>query len=117
MGPIPFTLGRKRVTVETVPPQVLQPQHPLWTSPNVLTSADFDGWVQERGLYFAEQWPDDFTPLIEWSDPGEPATQGALITARYGQGEVTYCALSLFRQWRAGVPGAYRILANLVAHD
>jgi hypothetical protein len=117
MGPIPFTLGRKRVTVETVLPQVLQPQHPLWTSPNVLTSADFDGWVQERGLYFAEQWPDDFTPLIEWSDPGEPATQGALITARYGQGEVTYCALSLFRQWRVGVPGAYRILANLVAHD
>lgn len=117
MGPIPFELGRKRVTVERVSPRVLQPNHPIWTSPNALSSADFEAWVQERGLYFAETWPADFTPLIEWSDPGEPASQGALITARYGQGEVTYCALSLFRQWREGVPGAYRILANLVAHD
>ena len=117
MGPIPFELGRKRVTVESVPPTVLQPKHPIWTTPNTLTAADFEGWVQERGLYFAEKWPADYTPLIEWSDPGEPATQGALITARYGQGSVTYCGLALFRQWREGVPGAYRILANLVAHE
>ena len=117
MGPIPFELGRKRVTVETVAPTVLQPQHPIWTSPNALTAADFEGWVQERGLYFAEQWPAQFTPLLEWSDPGELPAQGALITARYGQGSVTYCALSLFRQWREGVPGAYRILANLIAHE
>jgi hypothetical protein len=87
------------------------------TTPNVLDASDFNGWVQERGLYFAQTWPTDFTPLIAWSDPGEPLTQGALITASYGDGSVTYCALSLFRQWRAGVPGAYRILANLVAHD
>ncbi|MFZ9190158.1 MAG: PIG-L family deacetylase [Schleiferiaceae bacterium] len=117
MGPIPFELGRKRVTVESVPPTVLKPKHPIWTTPNTLTAADFEGWVQERGLYFAEKWPSDYTPLIEWSDPGEPATQGALITARYGQGSVTYCGLALFRQWREGVPGAYRILANLVAHE
>ncbi len=117
MGPIPFELGRKRVTVESVPPTILQPKHPIWTTPNTLTAADFEGWVQERGLYFAEKWPSDYTPLIEWSDPGEPATQGALITARYGQGSVTYCGLALFRQWREGVPGAYRILANLVAHE
>jgi hypothetical protein len=117
MGPIPFELGRKRVTVESVPPTVLKPKHPIWTTPNTLTAADFEGWVQERGLYFAEKWPSDYTPLIEWSDPGESATQGALITARYGQGSVTYCGLALFRQWREGVPGAYRILANLVAHE
>jgi LmbE family N-acetylglucosaminyl deacetylase len=117
MGPIPFALGRQRVTREDAVPQFLAPQHPLMTTPNVLDAGDFEGWVQERGLYFAQSWPAEFTPLIEWSDPGEPAAQGALITARYGQGTVTYCALSLFRQWRAGVPGSYRILANLVAHD
>lgn len=116
MGPIPFELGRKRVTVEGTAPRILQPQHPLWNSPNALNSTDFDGWVQERGLYFAERWPAEFVPIISWSDPGEASAEGALITAPYGQGSVTYCALSLFRQWREGVPGAYRILANLVAH-
>jgi hypothetical protein len=117
MGPIPFELGRKRVTVEGTLPSILKPEHPLWNSPNTLNISDFDGWVQERGLYFAERWPAEFTPIISWSDPGEPPAEGALITAQYGQGSVTYCALSLFRQWREGVPGAYRILANLVAHD
>ena len=117
MGPIPFELGRKRVTVEGTAPVILRPEHPLWNSPNALNSSDFDGWVQERGLYFAERWPAEFVPIISWSDPGEPPAEGALITAPYGQGSVTYCALSLFRQWREGVPGAYRILANLVAHD
>jgi hypothetical protein len=117
MGPLLFALGRQRVTREDAVPQFLAPQHPLMTTPNVLDASDFNGWVQERGLYFAQTWPAEFTPLIAWSDPGEPLAQGALITARYGDGSVTYCALSLFRQWRAGVPGSYRILANLVAHD
>lgn len=117
MGPIPFELGRKRVAVEGTVPVILRPEHPIWNSPNALNSSDFDGWVQERGLYFAERWPSEFVPIISWSDPGEPPAEGALITAQYGQGSVTYCALSLFRQWREGVPGAYRILANLVAHD
>jgi hypothetical protein len=117
MGPIKFELGRQRVTREDAVPQFLAPQHPLMTTPNVLDANDFNGWIQERGLYFAQSWPAEFTPLIAWSDPGEPVAQGALISARYGDGSVTYCALSLFRQWRAGVPGAYRILANLVAHD
>jgi len=117
MGPLPFALGRQRVTREDAVPQFLAPQHPLMSTPNVLDSRDFEGWVQERGLYFAQTWPAEFTPLIAWSDPGEPMAQGALITAQYGKGSVTYCALSLFRQWRAGVPGSYRILANLVAHD
>ena len=117
MGPLPFALGRQRVTREDAVPQFLAPQHPLMSTPNVLDARDFEGWVQERGLYFAQTWPAEFTPLIAWSDPGEPKAQGALITAQYGKGSVTYCALSLFRQWRAGVPGSYRILANLVAHD
>jgi LmbE family N-acetylglucosaminyl deacetylase len=117
MGPLPFALGRQRVTREDAVPQFLAPQHPLMSTPNVLDARDFEGWVQERGLYFAQTWPAEFTPLIAWSDPGEPKAQGALITAQYGEGSVTYCALSLFRQWRSGVPGSYRILANLVAHD
>ena len=117
MGPLPFALGRQRVTREDAVPQFLAPQHPLMSTPNVLDARDFEGWVQERGLYFAQTWPAEFTPLIAWSDPGEPKAQGALITAQYGNGSVTYCALSLFRQWRSGVPGSYRILANLVAHD
>ena len=117
MGPLPFALGRQRVTREDAVPQFLAPQHPLMSTPNVLDARDFEGWVQERGLYFAQTWPAEFTPLIAWSDPGEPMAQGALITAQYGEGSVTYCALSLFRQWRSGVPGSYRILANLVAHD
>ena len=117
MGPLPFALGRQRVTREDAVPQFLAPQHLLMSTPNVLDARDFEGWVQERGLYFAQTWPAEFTPLIAWSDPGEPKAQGALITAQYGKGSVTYCALSLFRQWRSGVPGSYRILANLVAHD
>jgi hypothetical protein len=116
MGPIPFELGRQRVTREDAAPTFLDPQHPLLTSPNAISARDFEGWVQERGLYFAQTWPADFTPLVAWSDPGEPEAKGALITAPYGHGTVTYCALSLFRQWREGVPGAYRLLANLVAH-
>lgn len=116
MGPISFELGRQRVTREDAAPTFLVPQHPLLTSPNAISARDFEGWVQERGLYFAQTWPAEFTPLVAWSDPGEPEAKGALITAMYGHGTVTYCALSLFRQWREGVPGAYRLLANLVAH-
>ena len=115
MGPLPFKLGRDRVTVEETKPKFLHSTHPMMTYPNPLSQADFDGWVQERGLYFASEWDAAFTPLIEWADPGEKLTQGAWITAPAGQGQVTYCGLSLFREWRAGVPGAYRILANLVA--
>ena len=88
----------------------------MMTYPNALSEADFEGWVQERGLYFASEWDKSFVPLIEWADPGETPKQGAWITAPSGEGRVTYCGLSLFREWRAGVPGAYRILANLVAY-
>ncbi len=116
MGPVPFKLGRDRVTVEETPPTFLAPKHLMMTYPNALSEADFDGWVQERGLYFASEWDKAFVPLLEWADPGETPKQGAWITAPSGEGRVTYCGLSLFREWRAGVPGAYRILANLVAY-
>ena len=116
MGPVPFKLGRDRVTVEETPATFLAPEHLMMTYPNALSETDFDGWVQERGLYFASEWDPAFVPLLEWADPGESPEKGAWITAHSGKGQVTYCGLSLFREWRAGVPGAYRILANLVAY-
>ena len=85
------------------------------TTPNRLTEADFDGWVQERGLYFTGELDPAYTPLIAWNDPGEAPLDGALITCEHGAGRFTYTGISLFRQLPAGVPGAYRLLANLLA--
>ncbi|CAI8278738.1 MAG: Mycothiol S-conjugate amidase [Owenweeksia sp. TMED14] len=115
-GPIQFHLSRNRVTVEEVSPKFLSTDHIQMNSPNRLSEKDFAGWVQERGLYFADSWDSSFVPLISWNDPGEDEKKGVWLAANYGKGTVTYCSLSLFRQWREGVPGAYRILANLVGH-
>lgn len=116
IGPVQFSLSRDRVTIETVEPNFLVKSHVQMKSPNQLNKKDFEGWVQERGLYFADSWDSSFVPLISWSDPGETQKRGVWIVSEYGKGTVTYCGLSLFRQWREGVPGAYRILANLVGH-
>ncbi len=115
IGPFPFAITRDRVTVEEAPPTFLAPSHPLWTTPNRLTTADFDGWVQERGLYFAGEVDPAYTALIAWNDPGEKPLDGALIACDSGKGRFVYTGLSLFRQLPAGVPGAYRLLANLLA--
>jgi hypothetical protein len=115
IGPYPFTLTRDRVTVEEAEPTFLAPEHPLWTTPNRLGAADFAGWVQERGLYFAGDLDPHYTPLVAWNDPGEAPSNGGLITCEYGEGRFTYTGISLFRQLPAGVPGAYRLLANLLA--
>ena len=115
IGPYPFALTRARVTVEEAPATLLAPEHPLRTTPNRIDAADFDGWVQERGLYFAGELDPHYTPLLAWSDPGEQPLDGALITCEHGKGRFTYTGLSLFRQLPAGVPGAYRLLANLLA--
>jgi len=116
MGPLTFNLSRDRITVETVEPEMLELDHVQMNSPNVLDKKDFENWVQERGLYFADSWDSSFIPMISWSDPGEKKKLGSWIVANYGNGTVTYCSLSLFRQWRHGVEGAFRILANLVGH-
>ena len=116
IGPVQFSLSRDRVTIETTEPKFLVKSHLQMKSPNQLNKKDFEGWVQERGLYFADSWDSSFVPLISWSDPGEAQKRGVWIVSEYGKGTVTYCGLSLFRQWREGVPGAYRILANLVGH-
>ncbi|MFN0241796.1 MAG: PIG-L family deacetylase [Planctomycetota bacterium] len=114
IGPRPFALTRERVTVEEAPPTFLAPEHPLMNVPNAITAEDFAGWVQERGLYFAGELDGAYTSLIAWSDPGEKLVSGAWIACDHGEGRFIYTGLSLFRQLPAGVPGAYRLLANLL---
>jgi LmbE family N-acetylglucosaminyl deacetylase len=115
IGPYPFKLTRDRVTVEEAPPTFLAKDHPLLNTPNTITSADFDGWVQERGLYFVGGFEKHYTPLIAWNDPGEQPLNGGLITCDYGKGRYVYTGISFFRQLPAGVPGAYRLFANLIS--
>jgi LmbE family N-acetylglucosaminyl deacetylase len=115
LGPHPFTIGRGRVTVEEAPPTFLDPKHPLLNTPNTITAADFEGWVQERGLYFASDFGTNYTPLIAWNDPGEEPLNGALIVADHGKGRFIYTGISFFRQLPAGVGGAYRLWANMIS--
>ncbi|MBK9275673.1 MAG: PIG-L family deacetylase [Flavobacteriales bacterium] len=115
LGPKPFSISRGRVTVEEAPPTFLAPKHPLLTTPNAISVTDFEGWVQERGLYFASDFGTDYTPLIAWNDPGEEALNGALIVTDHGKGRFIYTGISFFRQLPAGVPGAYRLFANLIS--
>ena len=115
IGPEALDVGRGRVTDETATPDFLEPEHPVMRHPNRITSADFDGWVQERGLYFVESWHESYTPIFAFSDPGEEPQSGALLVAEHGKGRFIYTSLSFFRQLPAGVPGAYRLFANLLA--
>lgn len=114
-GPYPIKLTRERVTVEEAPPTFLDPKHPLLNTPNKITAADFDGWVQERGLYFAGERDPRYTAPIAWNDPGEDPLDGALIACDHGKGRFIYTGISFFRQLPAGVPGAYRLFANLIS--
>nr|WP_256534118.1 PIG-L family deacetylase [Lewinella sp. JB7] len=115
LGPFPLELSRDRVTVEEAPVKILAPNHPALNFPNKITAADFEGWVQERGLYFPDKWAPEYTPLLGSSDPGEEEHAGGLLVARYGSGHFVYTGYSFFRELPAGVPGAYRLFANLVA--
>jgi len=115
-GPFSFKLSRNRVTKEEATAKILNPNHPIFNTPNKITNIDFDNWVQERGLYFADEWNENFSPLISWNDPEEEAAEGALIVADYGKGAYVYCGISFFRQLPKGVPGAYRLLANILSY-
>ncbi|MBK7620913.1 MAG: PIG-L family deacetylase [Flavobacteriales bacterium] len=115
IGPYPFQLSRDRVTVEEAPPTFLQKDHALLNTPNKINLSDFDGWVQERGLYFVGERDPKYTALISWNDPGEDALDGALITCEYGKGRYVYTGISFFRELPAGVAGAYRLFANMIS--
>lgn len=117
IGPYPLTLSNNRITVENTPVKFLDPQHPLLNTPNKLTPEDFStGWVQEQGLYYPSAWDAKYTPIIASHDPGEADQQSAILVADVGKGHYIYTGLSLFRELPAGVPGAYRVLANLVSY-
>jgi hypothetical protein len=111
--PVRIAQPHDRVTDETAPVRLLEPDNPAFRSPNAIGPADWDGWVQERGLYFLHQWDPAYRPLLETGDNGE-ALQGGLVVARLGRGIYVYTGLSFFRQLPAGVPGAYRLFVNLL---
>ncbi len=115
LGPYPLTLSRDRVSVEEAPVTFPSPDHPLLQAPNRITEHDFEGWVQERGLYFMSEWDERYQPVLQCNDPGEPARLGGLLYARHGKGVYIFTGYSWFRQLPAGVPGAYRLFANLVS--
>jgi hypothetical protein len=93
----------------------LNKEHPAFKTPNQITAKDFDNWVQERGIYFAEETDAAYTALLSMNDKGEKENNGALIVAKYGKGNFVYTGLAFFRQLPAGVPGAYRLFANLLS--
>jgi len=115
LGPFPFTVSRERVTVEQAKMQFLNPDHPVLNYPNKITDKDFEGWVQERGLYFVKDIDPAYEAVFSCHDPGEAPLTGALITATYGKGSFIYTGLSFFRQLPAGVSGAFRLFANMIA--
>jgi hypothetical protein len=114
LGPFPFVIGHGRVTDETA--AVTSSPHPVLATPNKIGAGDWTSWVQERGLYFAETWDDHYAVPLSMHDPGEQPLRGSLLIAKVGKGAFIYTGLSFFRQLPAGVPGAFRLFANLVDH-
>ncbi|MDW8331741.1 MAG: PIG-L family deacetylase [Cyclobacteriaceae bacterium] len=114
-SPYPISLSRDRVTEEDAEVRILLPQHPVLNFPNKITTEDFSGWVQERGLYFPGSWDSRFEAPLSMNDKGESPKNGSLLVAAYGKGYFVYTGLSFFRQLPEGVPGAYRLFANLVS--
>ncbi|MBZ5592003.1 MAG: PIG-L family deacetylase [Acidobacteriia bacterium] len=115
IGPYPLEIGRARVSVEEAPVKLMEPDHPVLATPNHISERDFEDWIQERGLYFASQWDSHYHALLETHDPGEKPQEGGMLVAHYGQGVYIFSAFSWFRELPAGVPGAYRIFANLLS--
>ncbi len=118
MGPYPFVLSQgnsQRVTEEDAAVRVLDPESPIVRSPNAISAADFNGWVQERGVYFADTWDTRYQTPFETHDTGEKELKGSLLYTRYGKGAYVYTSFSWFREMPAGVPGAFRLFANLLS--
>ncbi len=115
IAPYDLKLSRKRITDENAEVTFLAPEHELMNYPNKIEISDFDGWVQERGLYFPEEWSEEFTPLFSFEENNEGPMNGSLLVAKYGEGHYIYTGLSFFRELPAGVPGAYKLFANMLS--
>ncbi len=118
MGPYPFVLSQgnsQRVTEEDAPVKILEPTSSIVRSPNLIAASDFDGWIQERGIYFADTWDAKYQTPFETHDTGDKDLKGSLLFTRYGKGAYVYTSFSWFRELPAGVPGAFRIFANLLS--
>ena len=115
MGPFPFKVSRDRVTVEEAEIRFLKPESPLLNTPNKITNKDFDNWIQERGLYFANEWDSKFETILSSNDPTEKPLDGGLLYAKHGKGNYIFTGYAFFRQLPAGVSGAYRLFANLIS--
>jgi LmbE family N-acetylglucosaminyl deacetylase len=116
LAPYPITISDERVTEEDAPVLFLQPRHPLLNFPNRITQKDFANWVQERGLYFPREWDPQYTAVLSTNDKGEPPLKGGLLVASYGRGNYIYTSYVWYRQLRAGLPGGYRMFANLISY-
>lgn len=115
LGPYPLKLSRDRVTDENAKITFLAPEHQVLNSPNKITTNDFKGWVQERGLYFPNEWSKEYVPILSAHDKGESEKKGPLLITKYGKGHYVYTGLSFFREFPAGVSGAYRLFANMLS--
>lgn len=115
IAPYPLKLSRDRVTVEEAEVRILKPEHSAMNFPNKITEKDFQGWIQERGLYFPDEWDENFEAILSSNDPGETPKDGGLLVAKYGEGHYIYTGYSWFRELPAGVPGAFRIFTNLIS--
>ncbi|HVS20871.1 MAG TPA: hypothetical protein VHD88_03435, partial [Pyrinomonadaceae bacterium] len=116
LAPYKLVLGDERITDETAPITFIEPQHPLLSFPNKMGQQDFKDWIQERGLYYPREWDAQFHALLQSNDPGEAPLKGGLLVADYGRGHYIYTSMVWYRQLRAGVPGAYRMLANMISY-
>ena len=115
IGPYPFKPVNQRVTDENAKITILDKQNPIVNYPNTITQDDFNGWIQERGLYFVSDIDPKYHQVLQMNDPGEAPNNGALITGNYGEGRFVYTSLAFFRQLPAGVPGAYKLFINLLS--
>jgi LmbE family N-acetylglucosaminyl deacetylase len=116
LAPYPIILGGERVTDETAPITFTEARHPLMNYPNKIGPADFTNWIQERGLYYPKEWDAQYQALFSTNDPGEKPLKGGLLVAKYGKGNYIYTSMVWYRQLREGVPGAYRMFANMISY-
>jgi hypothetical protein len=115
ISPYPLKISRDRVTEENAKVRFPNPDAIVLNKPNKITEKDFEGWKQEQGLYYPSDWDKAFTPILSSNDKGENIKNGALLVADYGKGHYIYTGLSFFRELPEGVPGAFRLMANLIS--